>query len=147
MRITGDAADRALPTAPACFPLLPSHPSLTSVGYFSFTISVKGAWWAEPDFFRPIHRPELEERQMRVAGQNLDADRDDPLSGDVPGRSEQQKAGDFRGPYGFGRPAHRPDPDAKYGFEPDPNRALPPHADALPPDNAGSVEEGLPPAK
>ena len=25
--------------------------------------------------------------------------------------------GDFRGRYGYGRPAHRPDPNAAYGFE------------------------------
>ena len=26
--------------------------------------------------------------------------------------------GDFRGSYGFGHRAHRPDPGAKYGFDP-----------------------------
>jgi hypothetical protein len=78
---------------------------------------------------------------MRVAGQDLDTDRDDPLSGDVINRSEQTRAGDFRGPYGFGRPAHRPDPDAKYGFEPDPNRALPPRTDLPPGGGAGAAEE------
>ena len=82
---------------------------------------------------------------MRVAG--LVTDRDDPLSGDVTNRSEQQKAGDFRGPYGFGRPAHRPDPDAKYGFDPDPNRALPPRTGVPAPDDAGPAEEGLPQAE
>ncbi len=24
--------------------------------------------------------------------------------------------GDYRGPYGYGRPAHAPDPNARYGF-------------------------------
>lgn len=33
---------------------------------------------------------------------------------------------DFRGRYGYGRPAHKPDPAAKYGFAPDPKRTLPP---------------------
>jgi hypothetical protein len=33
-----------------------------------------------------------------------------------------QPEGDFRGRYGFGRRAHRPDPDATYAFEPDANR-------------------------
>jgi hypothetical protein len=27
--------------------------------------------------------------------------------------------GDFRGSYGYGHRAHKPDPDARYGFEPD----------------------------
>lgn len=28
-------------------------------------------------------------------------------------------------PYGFGHPAHKPDPNAKYGFEQDQHRPLP----------------------
>ena len=32
--------------------------------------------------------------------------------------------GDFRGPYGFGRPAYRPDPGASYDFKPQ-RRTLP----------------------
>jgi hypothetical protein len=64
---------------------------------------------------------------MPVAAQYPETGRDAPLSGDPPNRSDREGAGDFRGPYGFGRPAHRPDPDAKYGFEPDPTRALAPH--------------------
>jgi hypothetical protein len=28
-----------------------------------------------------------------------------------------QSDGDFRGPYGFGHRAHRPDPQARYGFD------------------------------
>lgn len=32
--------------------------------------------------------------------------------------SNETPAGDFRGPYGYGRPAHRADPNAKYGFQP-----------------------------
>ena len=35
-------------------------------------------------------------------------------------------SGDFRGSYGFGRPAHRPDPNASYEFRPEPDRVLPP---------------------
>jgi hypothetical protein len=97
--------------------------------------------WGNRISFRPIHRPELEELKMRVAGQDPDIDRDDPLRGDVTDPPDRQKAGDFRGPYGFGRPAHRPDPDAKYGFEPDPNRALPPRADVLAGGGAGPAEE------
>jgi hypothetical protein len=33
--------------------------------------------------------------------------------------------GDFRGGYGYGRRAHKPDPDARYGFEPEGVRPLP----------------------
>ena len=33
-------------------------------------------------------------------------------------------SGDFRGRYGFGRRAHRPDPGAHYGFENDANREV-----------------------
>lgn len=33
--------------------------------------------------------------------------------------------GDFRGPYGYGRPAHRPEPNATYIFRPDVLRVLP----------------------
>jgi hypothetical protein len=84
---------------------------------------------------------------MRVAGQDLDIDRDDPLREDVTNPPEGQKAGDFRGPYGFGRPAHRPDPDARYGFEPDPNRALPQRVSLPAPESAGPAEEPLPQAE
>jgi hypothetical protein len=33
--------------------------------------------------------------------------------------------GDFRGSYGYGHRAHKPDPDARYGFEPNGTRPLP----------------------
>lgn len=33
------------------------------------------------------------------------------------GQPEIQRQGDFRGPYGYGRPAHKSDPNASYGFE------------------------------
>jgi hypothetical protein len=33
--------------------------------------------------------------------------------------------GDFRGSYGYGRPAYRPDPEARYSFAPV-SRVLPP---------------------
>jgi hypothetical protein len=33
--------------------------------------------------------------------------------------------GDFRGSYGYGHRAHKPDPGARYGFEPDAVRPLP----------------------
>jgi len=36
-----------------------------------------------------------------------------------------QADGDFRGPYGFGRRAYKPDPSANYVFEPGPPRVLP----------------------
>jgi hypothetical protein len=48
------------------------------------------------------------------------------LHGSRPPRRERrptpQPEGDFRGRYGFGRRAHRPDPDATYAFEPDGRR-------------------------
>ena len=58
------------------------------------------------------------------------------LTGDTrsrrPRRREREPApqpqGDFRGRYGFGRRAHRPDPDATYAFEPDNNRKRRPDA-------------------
>jgi hypothetical protein len=42
-------------------------------------------------------------------------------------RPKPEGFGDFRGPYGFGRRAHRPDPRAKYGFEnhPEPSPVFP----------------------
>jgi hypothetical protein len=97
----------------------------------------------EPDVSRPIHPTGIQEWSMRVPGDYLDGDRDNPLTAEVTNRSEQQKAGDFRGPYGFGRPAHRPDPDAKYGFAPDPNRALPPRECVPTPNNASLTEGSL----
>ena len=33
--------------------------------------------------------------------------------------------GDFRGKYGYGRPAHKPDPAATYVFRPESSRVLP----------------------
>jgi len=33
------------------------------------------------------------------------------------GQPEIQRDRDFRGSYGYGRPAHRTDPNAQYGFE------------------------------
>jgi hypothetical protein len=33
--------------------------------------------------------------------------------------------GDWRGPYGYGHRAYRPDPEAQYGFDPGPTRTLP----------------------
>lgn len=40
-------------------------------------------------------------------------------------REKPIASGDFRGPYGYGRPAHRADPEARYGFRPQ-RRTLPP---------------------
>ena len=41
-------------------------------------------------------------------------------------REDGAKAlGDFGGPFGFGRPAHKPDPRARYGFEMEQSRVLP----------------------
>lgn len=34
-------------------------------------------------------------------------------------------SGDFRGRYGYGHRAHKPDPEARYGFEPEGVRPLP----------------------
>jgi hypothetical protein len=39
-------------------------------------------------------------------------------SREPPQDAAPKAGGDFRGPYGFGRRAHRPDPNAKYGFDP-----------------------------
>lgn len=36
-----------------------------------------------------------------------------------------RRPGDFRGPYGYGRPAHKTDSAATYGFEPGQMRPLP----------------------
>lgn len=33
--------------------------------------------------------------------------------------------GDASGPFGFGRPAHKPDPEAIYTFDPGPPRTMP----------------------
>ena len=33
--------------------------------------------------------------------------------------------GDASGPFGFGRPAHKPDPEATYTFDPGPPRTMP----------------------
>lgn len=38
-------------------------------------------------------------------------------------KDEQPAKGDFRGSYGFGRRAHRPDPKAHYGFDNEARRA------------------------
>jgi hypothetical protein len=37
---------------------------------------------------------------------------------------QEGPAGDSRAPYGFGRRAHRPDPDAKYSFGDDPTHRM-----------------------
>ena len=50
----------------------------------------------------------------------------DSMAGRYPNRSGPDGDADFRGRYGYGRPAHKPDPAAKYGFAPDPKRTLPP---------------------
>lgn len=42
--------------------------------------------------------------------------------------------GDGRVPYGYGHRAHRPDPDARYGFDPGPPRILPSARPAPVPD-------------
>ena len=65
----------------------------------------------------------------------------------VAGRS-QDRAGthhdaDFRGRYGYGRPAHKPDPTAKYGFAPDPKRTLPVSGDIAVVGPAGDTEVDL----
>ena len=41
-------------------------------------------------------------------------------------------AGDFRGPYGYGRPAHKADPAAVYAFDVGAPRALPPRRHVAP---------------
>jgi hypothetical protein len=47
--------------------------------------------------------------------------------------SDSQPRGDFRGPYGFGRRAHRPDPKGHYSFGDDPtHRMHHPQASSLP---------------
>jgi hypothetical protein len=42
----------------------------------------------------------------------------------VPPKQDDQADGDYV-PYGFGHPAHLPDPNATYGFDPQPERLLP----------------------
>ena len=51
---------------------------------------------------------------------------DDDEIHSVPGQLQDGiPDGDAAGRYGYGRPAHKPDPTAKYGFAPDPKRTLP----------------------
>lgn len=46
--------------------------------------------------------------------------------GEIEKAAEHQPAeGDLSGPYGYGRPAHVPDPGASYAFRPDDTRILP----------------------
>ena len=40
--------------------------------------------------------------------------------------------GDWRGPYGYGHRAYRPDPKAQYVFDPGPPRVLPPDEPYVP---------------
>ena len=40
--------------------------------------------------------------------------------------SRHSTEGDWRGPYGYGHRAYRPDPQAHYAFDPGPPRTLPP---------------------
>lgn len=47
----------------------------------------------------------------------------------APEGSADRGTADFRGSYGFGRPAHMSDPGGTYAFEPDPNRALQPRGE------------------
>ena len=43
-----------------------------------------------------------------------------------PRRQDDRKAlGDFGGSFGYGRPAHKPDPQARYGFKMEQSRVLP----------------------
>lgn len=44
----------------------------------------------------------------------------------APATERRDADGDFRGPYGYGRPSHKADPNATYVFQPGPPRALPP---------------------
>lgn len=54
-----------------------------------------------------------------------DEDQQPPASTDAAPADGEPTDGDFRGPYGFGRPSHRPDPQATYGFKPEAMRVLP----------------------
>lgn len=47
---------------------------------------------------------------------NTEPEQEDPAS--------ESAEGDYV-PYGFGHPAHKPDPNARYGFEPGETRLLP----------------------
>lgn len=51
-------------------------------------------------------------------------------TGSAPGNPTD---GDWRGPYGYGHRAYRPDPQAHYDFDPGPSRTLPP-AEPPPPE-------------
>ena len=55
--------------------------------------------------------------------------------------AEAQPEADFRGAYGYGRRAHRPDPDARYGFAPEPDRPLTPEEHYVLPSRAGGGEK------
>jgi hypothetical protein len=54
-----------------------------------------------------------------------DIDQTEPDADALPETGDLDAEGDFRGPYGYGRPAHRPDPSGHYRFEPHAVRPLP----------------------
>ncbi|MGN6582462.1 MAG: hypothetical protein ACTHJV_02025 [Rhizobiaceae bacterium] len=57
-----------------------------------------------------------------------DRNQTEPDAEDLPMTADSDAvdaSGDFRGPYGYGRPAHRPDPSGHYHFEPRAVRPLP----------------------
>lgn len=60
-----------------------------------------------------------------MADRQADATGKRPPAAGTGTEEKPSKSGDFRGPYGYGRPAHRADPEARYGFRPQ-QRTLPP---------------------
>ncbi len=64
-----------------------------------------------------------------MSAQDKQGGNEEPGSNEIIATPGLPGAGDFRGSYGFGRPAHHPDPGAKYVFEPDQNRVLPPRGE------------------
>jgi hypothetical protein len=77
-----------------------------------------------PDQRKPIADEEI--RRLIAEGAH-----DHAASGDTAGRGATE--GDWRGPYGYGHRAYRPDPQAHYAFDPGPPRTLPP-AEPPPPE-------------
>ena len=56
---------------------------------------------------------------------DLDDKHNEPDADELSRSGDLDAEGDFRGPYGYGRPAHRPDPSGHYRFEPHSVRPLP----------------------
>ncbi len=60
-----------------------------------------------------------------MSGDERGAPREKRSAAEMEGQGSSPQ-GDWRGPYGYGHRAHRPDPTASYAFDPGPPRSLPP---------------------